>query len=150
MKESGCLFCAIVAHREPAAFVLEAGAVVAFAALRQQVPGHILVVPRRHVETIYDLELADASALVAAAIEVARAVRAEFTPEGLSLWQSNGPAAFQEVPHVHLHVQPRWHGDGLLRVYPEAPLDSPATELEAIAGRVRQRLAAGRGETSGA
>ena len=138
--EADCTFCAIVARREPAAIVCEDSGAVAFLALRQQVPGHVLVVPRRHVETIYDLAREDAAALIATAIDIARALRDEFAPEGLSVWQSNGPAAFQEVPHVHLHVQPRWIGDGLLRVYPDDPVDAPRAQLEALGERIRQRL----------
>jgi histidine triad (HIT) family protein len=135
-----CVFCDIVAGRAPAAIVLDTAAVVAFADLRQAVPGHVLVVPRRHVETLYELEPGDGAALMAAAVRVARAVRDAFMPEGLSLWQSNGAAAFQEVPHVHLHVQPRWLDDGLLRVYSDAPTDAPRARIDEIAARIRAHL----------
>jgi histidine triad (HIT) family protein len=136
-----CPFCAIVAGRRPVSLVLEAARVIAFAGLRQHVKGHVLIVPRRHVETIYDLDTDDAAALMTTAVTVARAVRAAFAPQGLSLWQSNGPAAFQEVPHVHLHVQPRLTGDGMLEIYPQAPVDAPRAELDDIAARVRAALA---------
>ena len=102
--ESGCVFCAIIERRQPAAIVLETPAVVAFAARRQQVPGHVLVVPRRHVETIYDLARDAAAEMMTAAIDAARALRDAFAPQGLSLWQSNGDAAFQEIAHVHLNA----------------------------------------------
>jgi len=143
-----CPFCEIVAGRAAAAFVLEAPRVVAFVGLRQWVEGHVLVIPRRHVETLYDLEDDDAAAMLSAAVSIARAVRSEFKPEGLSLWQSNGPAAFQEVAHVHLHVQPRWTNDGLLNIYPGVPTDAPLTQREALAVRIRTGLAANQAESS--
>ena len=135
-----CPFCRIVAHDEPAAFVLESERVAAFVGLRQPVPGHVLIVPRRHVETLYDLDREDGAAVMAAAVTIARALRDEFAPQGLSLWQSNGLAAFQEVPHFHLHVQPRWTGDGLLRIYPDTPPEVPWQQREGLAARIRARL----------
>lgn len=138
-----CPFCRIVAGHAPASLVLEAPRVIAFSGFRQFVPGHVLVVPRRHVETVYDLDPEDAAALMTAAVLVARAVRAAFAPQGLSLWQSNGPAAFQEVPHVHLHVQPRLVADGMLEIYPRPPVNAPREELDAIAARVRAALGGG-------
>lgn len=86
------------------------------------------MIPRLHIETVFDLDETTGEAVMRAAVRLARAIRAAFAPEGLSLWQSNGPAAFQEVPHFHLHVLPRWEGDGLLRIYPERL--SPVTDEE--------------------
>jgi histidine triad (HIT) family protein len=100
------------------------------------------VVPNNHVENVYDISDADAAAVMSATREVARAVRAAFKPEGLSLWQSNGAAAFQEVPHFHMHVMPRWRDDGLLHIYPrrlerlaEDELDAQAKAIRAALGR---------------
>lgn len=70
-------------------------------------PGHLLVIPKRHVETIFDLEPAEETAMMAAMMRTARAVRAVLDPDGVLLIQRNGIAAGQEVPHVHFHVIPR-------------------------------------------
>jgi histidine triad (HIT) family protein len=67
-------------------------------------------------------------------------VREAFSPQGLSLWQSNGPAAHQEVPHFHMHVLPRFDGDGLLRVYAKRPATPPLSELERQAEMIRAKL----------
>ena len=115
--------------------------VLAFMDMRQAVPGHVLVVPHRHVPDIYSLAPDEAAGAMRMAQRVAQALRAEFDPPGLNLWQSNGRAAGQEVFHFHLHVQPRRVGDGLLRVYPEgAPHTAKAGELEAMAQALRTRL----------
>ena len=114
---SECVFCEILAGRAPASFVYRDDRVVAFMDLRQAVEGHVLVVPRRHVPDIYALDEATAGHLMAVAVRVAKALAAHEPPPGLNLWQSNGDAGGQEVPHVHLHVQPRRHNDGILSVY---------------------------------
>ena len=139
-----CPFCAILAGDLPASIVCEDDGVVAFMDLRQAVPGHVLVVPRQHVETLYDLDEDSAAALMRMAVRVAKAARATFDPAGLNLWQSNGEAGGQEVPHFHLHVHPRRVGDGLLDVYP-AGVPAPALreQLDALALMLRQQLEQG-------
>lgn len=97
----------------------------------------MLVVPRRHVEQVDQLEPDDAGALMNAVVGVARSVKSLCAPEGLSVWSSNGPAAFQEVPHVHMQVLARKHGDGLLRIYAERPHHPTTTELAQVAAKLR-------------
>jgi histidine triad (HIT) family protein len=136
-----CPFCAIAAGAAPAAIVADEGDVLAFLDLRQAVPGHVLVVPRRHAADLYALTPDEASAAMRLAQRVAQALRAAFDPPGLNLWQSNGHAAGQEVFHFHLHVQPRRVGDGLARVYPGGePPPAGADELDALARSLRAHL----------
>jgi len=148
----GCAFCAILAGTLPASLVHEDDQVIAFMDLRQAVPGHVLVVPRRHVDTLFDLDEDTAAQLMRIAVRIARAADGVFAPDGLNLWQSNRAAGGQEVPHVHLHVQPRMSADGLLRIYPGPQLPAPTGRetLDAWAGRLRDALQASRaGCTSG-
>ena len=128
IKDSDCVFCSIVCGDVDSATIFEDDATLAFLDLRQSNEGHVLVVPTRHFEQIYDLDEEIASSLGKTVRRVARAVRHVYEPEGLSIWQSNGAAAFQEVPHVHWHILPRYSNDGLLVVYPKG-----------IAGRARSR-----------
>lgn len=75
------------------------------------------------------------------AVRTAQALRACFDPPGLNLWQSNGAAGGQEVPHFHLHVQPRLHGDGLLRIYPQGlPPPAGRATLDALATQLKRHL----------
>jgi histidine triad (HIT) family protein len=108
---------------------------------RQPHRGHVLVMPRRHIENVFELDPGAASAVMTTTVRVARAVRSAFEPDGLSLWQSNGRGAHQEVPHFHMHVMPRWAGDGLLRVYPH-PVETPEVAIRAaMATDIRAHLA---------
>ncbi|MFL6588468.1 MAG: HIT family protein [Luteimonas sp.] len=143
----GCAFCAILAGKLSVSLVHEDEQVIAFMDLRQAVPGHVLVVPRRHVETLFDLDEDTAAQLMRIALRIARAADVAFAPDGLNLWQSNRAAGGQEVPHVHLHVQPQMSGDGLLRIYPDgAPTPTPFAALDRMAGDLRVALA--RAQTS--
>lgn len=139
--DDACPFCAIVSGVAPASVILDDGKVLAFMDWRQAVPGHVLVIPRRHVPDIYTLADDEAAAVMQATVRVARALRAAYDPPGLNLWQSNGEAGGQEVFHFHLHVHPRRVDDGLLRVYPDGvPPRSGAEQRAAIARTLKARL----------
>ncbi len=136
-----CPFCAIAAGQLEASIVAETPVAIAFLDVRQAVPGHVLVVPRQHVETIFELDPALAGECMALATRVAKALQASLAPAGLNLWQSNGAAGGQEVPHVHLHLQPRQVGDGLMKVYPHGvPAPVPRDALDQLAARIRPHL----------
>jgi histidine triad (HIT) family protein len=129
-----------MAGSAPADVVYEDEVTVAFVDARQYVPGHVLVVPRPHVNDIRHLDPRTGAGLMDTLIKIARAVDRAFPNEGMSLWHSVGPAAFQEVPHMHMHVHPRRLGDGLLRVYPDAPVDADSMVRASYAERVRGAL----------
>jgi len=136
-----CVFCEIMAGRAPANIVYEDELTAAFIDPRQHNPGHVLVVPRTHINDIRQLDPRTGAQLMETLIKIARAVTQAFPNEGMSLWHSIGPAAFQEVPHMHMHVHPRRLGDGLLRVYPGAPVDADPVVRTSYAERLRNALA---------
>lgn len=136
-----CPFCEIAAGRLRASVVAQTDRVMAFLDLRQATEGHVLVIPRQHVETIFDIEPELAGEIMGMGVRVARASRKAFHPAGLNLWQSNGAAGGQEVPHFHLHVQPRRVGDGLFQVYAGRPPAPTSREtLDGLADRIRPFL----------
>jgi histidine triad (HIT) family protein len=97
-----CIFCRIVAGEIPCSKVLEDEHVLAFADVQPQAPTHVLVVPRRHVPSLHELDdPALAGALLAAAARVARTAGLE---EGWRLIANTRAHGGQEVDHLHLHV----------------------------------------------
>ena len=74
---------------------------------RQFEIGQCLVIPRRHVPTLLDLESSEESAVMSAAKRIARTLVDTYSPDGVLLYQNNGVGSGQEVPHFHLHVVPR-------------------------------------------
>jgi histidine triad (HIT) family protein len=133
-----CIFCEIVAGRAEASVAYEDDATLAFMDLGQLNPGHTLVVPKRHIVDIFELDDETGAALMSAAARVARAVSAAFAPHGINLWQSNG-APWQDVFHLHFHVLPRWRDDELLQFRPPRSLLS-RDELNEQAARIRTAL----------
>ena len=138
---SDCIFCKIVEHSIPASVVCEDDATIAFMDLGAVNPGHVLVVAKPHVENILALDDALAARVFQTTARVARAVQRAFGPPGISVYQANGAPAGQTMMHFHIHVVPRWPGDGMNLVWPMK--NPPRAELEANAARLRDALAAG-------
>lgn len=136
-----CIFCQIAAGNTESSVVLDDELVLAFMDVRAFHPGHTLIIPKRHIPDITALDDGDvARALLLAVARVARSVRTAFAADGISVWQSTGEAAGQEVPHLHLHVVPRYEGDGLLQVYPSRPDYPERSALDEHARRIRDAL----------
>ncbi len=143
-EDAPCVFCAIVAGTVPASIVAEDALTIAFVDLRQFHPGHVLIIPRRHVRDIRDADDATISAVAIATARMARAVDRAFPNDGISVWHSAGAGANQEVPHLHMHVHPRYVGDNVLHVYPSAPLLPSRAVLEQWAQQIRDALSPAR------
>ncbi len=140
MDETKCVFCEIVEGTKSARIVYETDSVIAMIDPRQAIPGHILVIPKEHFQDIYALSEEAGFGIMKAMILLSQTVKKAFALDGLSIWQSNGPGAHQEVPHVHFHIHPRMIDDGLLRVYPRWLDRLPDQELDSYAERIRQAL----------
>jgi histidine triad (HIT) family protein len=107
-----CVFCKIRDGQIPSMKIYEDEATLAFMDINPLNTGHCLVVTRRHAATLWDAEVEDLQAAIATAQKVAIALVAAVKPDGLNMLQANGAAAFQSVPHFHLHLIPRWVRDG--------------------------------------
>jgi histidine triad (HIT) family protein len=129
------VFTRIIRGELPAAKVYEDEHTIAFMDAGQVNPGHVIVATRRQVETILELDDELAGALFRTAARVARAVDAAFHPEGITVLQANKPAGWQTVPHVHLHVLPRYQNDGVELVWPRK--EPPLEQLRELAARIR-------------
>jgi histidine triad (HIT) family protein len=107
-----CVFCGIAAGVVPAHVVAQDDLALAFLDVRMAARGHCLVISRKHVEHLWDSDEATAAGVMRLAHEVAGLLRDQLHPDGLTLRQNTGEASGQVVPHLHLHLVPRWHGDG--------------------------------------
>ena len=138
---SECIFCEIAAGRQPSYRVLEDEHTVAFLNIRPAAPGHTLVVPRAHVEDLWQIPEAVHAQVAAMVHRVARLLNTALTPEGMNVKHNTGRVAGQDVFHFHSHVVPRWHGDGLNLTWhcPRASTGELETVLEQISAR-RQSL----------
>ncbi|MFL6574513.1 MAG: HIT family protein [Burkholderiales bacterium] len=135
---SNCVFCRIVAKEIPATVVHEDEHTLAFMDIGQVNPGHVLVAVKKHAENIFALDEAQAAAVFRSAAKVARAIQGAFEPQGLSVYQANGAAAGQTVLHLHIHLVPRYEGDGMALTWPVK--NPPREKLTEYAEKIRVKL----------
>jgi diadenosine tetraphosphate (Ap4A) HIT family hydrolase len=141
MTDDDCLLCRLVDGRLETSRVFEDDDVVAFVDHQPVNPGHVLVVPRRHAALLDDLDEDLGAAVWRVGHRLSRALRrTDLRCEGVNLFLADGEAAFQEVPHVHLHVFPRYAGDAFRIDADWRPRERD--ELDAAAAQVRRGLTA--------
>ena len=133
-----CIFCEIISGNIPATKVYEDDQTLAFMDIAPANPGHVLVIPKRHHRNIFDIPPETAGKIMAVATKLANAIKAALNSDGLNLFQSNEAAAFQEVFHFHLHLIPRWEGDGLVTPWRNKGNDSD--QIREIANKIRQHV----------
>jgi histidine triad (HIT) family protein len=109
---SDCVFCKIRDGLIPSTKIYEDERTLCIMDINPLSAGHCLVLTRTHAATLFDADPVDLQAAITTAQRVATAQRAALQPDGLNMLQANGPAAFQSVPHFHLHLIPRWTNDG--------------------------------------
>lgn len=102
-----CIFCKIISKEIPSKKVYEDNHNFAFLDINPRNPGHTLVMPKVHSETIFSMSEENAAELMKALRKVAIAVRKATGAKGISVSQSNGELAGQRMPHVHFHIIPR-------------------------------------------
>ena len=133
-----CILCEISSGQAPASFVYEDECVFGIMSLDQPNPYKVLVIPRAHIETIYDLSEDEAARIFQAAVKIARAIREASGCDGLNVVQSNGRAGQQDVFHIHLHLVPRFEGDSILISWQDRHVERG--ELNRMAEEIRSKV----------
>lgn len=141
--KTDCVFCQIVAGCAPASVVYRDDACIAFMDTTPVNAGHLLVVPLEHATFLADLDRQTGAALFMVAQRLSAAVRRSgLRAEGINFLLADGEAAGQEVFHVHLHVVPRFSGDGFGHRFPATYGFHPTREqLDADAGAITRAIA---------
>lgn len=133
-----CLFCSIVDGTTSAAAVYQDDHAMAFLDTSPLFPGHVLVVPCRHVELMWELPSDEVGPFFSTLQRIAIAIKASMGAEGIFI--ANNNLVSQSVPHMHVHVVPRSKGDGLKGFFwPRSKYETPA-HLEDVAARIRACL----------
>lgn len=132
-----CLFCRIVAGEESASIVFEDAISIAFLDTRPLFPGHVLLIPRTHYQTLVDLPHDLVGPLFSNTQHVARTVQEAMQAEGTFVGMNN--IVSQSVPHFHIHIVPRRKGDGLKGFFwPRRPYQGE--ELKIVHDSLSSRL----------
>ena len=133
--EAGCIFCSILAGDLPAETVQEDERTVAFMDINPWTRGHAVVIPRRHVRSLYEIDDEELARTSAAAKRLALRMRDRLRCDGVNLLNSCEPAAWQTIFHFHIHVIPRY-GDDPLEL-PTRPRRAEAEDLATVADELR-------------
>jgi histidine triad (HIT) family protein len=131
MRDPDCIFCKIVAGELPATIVDEDERTISFMDIAPATRGHALVIPREHSPDLLSIEPDDLAAVNLSAQRLAVRIKGRLGADGVNLINACGAVAFQTVFHFHLHVIPRYEGDGLR--LPWVPTPGDAGEIAAAA-----------------
>jgi histidine triad (HIT) family protein len=139
MKEDSCIFCSIVSGRSKAEIIYQDSS---FVGLLDKYPfsiGHSLVIPRKHYEDLLKMPKEEVGNLYSTVSIIATAISKALNSEGLNIGQNNGRAANQIIPHVHVHVIPRFRRDLISGRWPSRHLANDL-ELQETSDKIRSVL----------
>lgn len=140
-----CPFCKIINGEQESEKVYEDRDVLAILDINPSTPGHTLVIPKKHASTVHDLSNDIMSSLFGAVEKVMRRIGEGLDPDGFNVGWNHGKIAGQAVPHLHIHVLPRFEGDkggpvqAVVRNEPEGDLSSIAAKIRSVEKPSKQR-----------
>jgi len=132
---SDCIFCKIAAGQIPCTRVHEDDVCLVFMDIQPISPGHTLLIPKKHYGSIMEMPPEESAHLGRQLPALAAAVKAALKSDGVNVLQNNGRSAGQVVPHLHVHLIPRWPGDGLGFRWPAKSADAEILKQQAEAIR---------------
>ncbi|MBR0381972.1 MAG: HIT family protein [Eubacterium sp.] len=133
-----CIFCKIANGQIPSSTIYEDSHFRVILDINPATRGHSLIIPKEHYDNIYDMDAETAGKLFSLAAYIARSIQKGTDCDGLNIVQNNGEAAGQTVDHLHLHLIPRYKGDGQKILW--TPHESDADELEEIRKKIKKEL----------
>jgi histidine triad (HIT) family protein len=132
-----CIFCDIIAQKREGHFIYEDDDHVAFLDKYPIDKGHSLVLPKKHYEKLTDMESQNVGNLFSKIPYIVRAIMAATKADAFSIAQNNGRAAKQIIPHVHVHIIPRYSNVGA--VWTKRTIPS-SEELDDLAQKIKQHM----------
>jgi histidine triad (HIT) family protein len=136
--DPNCLFCKIVSGEIPARVVARDERTLTFMDINPATRGHALVIPLEHAPDVHSVDPGLLGDVHRSAQRAAGAAKQALGADGVNILQSNGPAAWQTVFHLHVHVIPRYAGDPLRLPWVPGPGDQ--AEIEAAATELKAAL----------
>lgn len=137
MIKSDCIFCQIIKGEIPSHKIYEDDLILVFLDINPVNIGHCLVIPKEHFANLTETTEQIASRMMVVGREVGGALEEAISADGFNLGLNNGVVAGQVVSHVHLHVMPRYQGDGL-NLWPGKSVSS--VELKKVSEKIRHKL----------
>ena len=140
MSSNTCIFCSIIAGQQPGAEIYRDSN---FLVIMDKYPinkGHTLVIPIKHYENLLQMPNAEVGKLYSIVPVFAQAIVSTVKADGFNVGQNNGIAANQIIPHVHVHIVPRFIDDSPDGRWPPRTM-APHIELQELAEKIRKKIA---------
>ena len=138
LNDDSCIFCKIVQKQSPGNIVYEDETVMAFLDINPINEGHTLVIPKEHHKDIFEIPSELLAYLHSISKRIAIAVKETTKADGISIFQQNGKAADQEIPHLHIHIVPRYEGQRLGRFSERSNVNRE--KLQQVAMNIRRHM----------
>ena len=135
---SDCIFCKINKGEIPSYTVYEDDYFKTILDIYPAAEGHLIVIPKEHAEDVFSLSDGTCEKVYSAVKKIANAVKTALSCDGINILQNNGAAAWQSVPHFHVHIIPRYKGDAM--AMPWKPLQKNAEEFSEIAEKIKAAI----------
>ena len=135
-----CIFCKIVSGEIPSTIIDQNELAFAFLDIHPGNPGHTLVVPKRHAENIFETSAEEWAAMSALVHTLSKAIEKATGAHGLNIKMNNREPGGQEVMHAHVHIVPRYKGDGIIKPIQQTHRYK-GDEAEAMREKIRAALA---------
>jgi len=130
-----CLFCKIIKKEVSAEIIYEDSDSVAVLDVHPRAPGHAMILPKNHAENILDLTDEEIGGVFKAVKKVVAILNESLKPDGFTIGINHGKVSGQVIDHLHIHVMPRWLGDGGSSIH--NVVDNPPKEtLEEIKNKI--------------
>jgi len=133
-----CLFCKIIKKEISARIIYEDNSVIGFLDINPQAPGHTIVIPKDHVENILELTPKKIGPFFDAVQKITNNLKKGLSPDGFTIGINQGEASGQTIPHLHVHIMPRFQNDGggslhcVVNNPPKRNLDEIARKIHGI------------------
>ena len=138
MVKDDCIFCKIARGEIPSATIYESPECRVILDISPANKGHALIITKEHFDNIYELDADTAAKVFSLATVLAKAIREETGCEGMNIVQNNGEVAGQTVNHFHLHLIPRFAGDGVKVTWEQG--ETVDEEQKALAAAIRKHI----------
>jgi histidine triad (HIT) family protein len=134
-----CIFCRIAGGQGEAEKIYETGNVVSFLDINPKAEGHSLVIPKKHVKVMSELEDELVVAIARVTKEVVKILKKTINPDAFTIGINDGAESGQEIPHLHVNIIPRFKGDGGKPIQ-HVVNNFPKENIKDTAKKIRQQI----------
>jgi histidine triad (HIT) family protein len=131
-----CIFCKIINKEIDSKIIYEDNQNLAFLDIHPHAPGHTVIIPKKHTKTILELDASEIKDLFTALKNTLEIIQKALNPDGFTIGINHGESAGQVIPHLHIHLIPRFKNDGGGSIH-SVVLNKPKESIEEIYNKIK-------------